>query len=221
MTADDAPAGSAAENTPAAVSLPAPRSWPVPAPLDRLAAVAAVLVLARYPGGDRLAILAALVAPLGAAAMLLPFPASWSNTNVALLLVVVVAGVAAIGSRVAGAVAAVCAAAWFDFFCTLPYYRFTIRGSADATTAVLLLATGLAVLQLAGQEIELRIFGNGQYCGRFMLKPRPGSRPFLQARLVAVTLADRPGAGSRPARPPRPPWQRADEPAGRLQASWS
>jgi hypothetical protein len=46
---------------------------------------------------------------------------------------------------------------------------------------------------LPGQEIELRAFGNGQYYGRFMMRPRPGSRPSLQARLVAVTLADQAG----------------------------
>jgi hypothetical protein len=46
---------------------------------------------------------------------------------------------------------------------------------------------------LPGQEIELRTFGNGQYYGRFMLQPKPGSKPSLQARLVAVTLADQAG----------------------------
>ena len=235
----------------------------------------------RYWTRDRIAILAALAAPLAAAAILLPFRGSWSNTNVALLLVVVVVAVAAIGNRVAGALAAVGAAIWFDFFFTLPYYRFTIRSSADATTAVLLLVTGIAVSQLAArvrqlkvvaitdagylaqihetaalaksarfpdtvvdhvreeltrlldlegsrfeygsllghpprlepdgtvwvghsrwdtgqwglpaQEIELRTFGNGQYYGRFMLKAKPGSKPSLQARLVAVALADQAG----------------------------
>jgi Domain of unknown function (DUF4118) len=238
-------------------------------------------MMTRYLTRDRIAILAALAAPVAAAAILLPFRAGWSNTNVAMLLVVVVVGVAAIGNRVAGGLAAVSAAAWFDFFFTLPYYRFTIRGSADITTAVLLLVVGVAVSQLAArarrlqviaitdagylaqiqqtvsltqtarspdavadhvreqligllglegcrfeygsllgrpprlepdgtviaghskwdveesglpvEEIELRIFGNGQYYGRFMMKPKPGSRPSLQARLVAVTLADQAG----------------------------
>ncbi len=238
-------------------------------------------MMTRYLTRDRIAILAALTAPVAAAAVLLPFRASWSNTNVAMLLVVVVVGVAAIGNRVAGGLAAVSAAAWFDFFFTLPYYRFTIRSSADITTAVLLLVVGVAVSQLAararrlqviaitdagylaqiqqtvsltqtawspdavadhvreqliglldlescrfeygsllgrpprlepdgtviaghskwdveesglpGEEIELRTFGNGQYYGRFMMKPKPGSKPSLQARLVAVTLADQAG----------------------------
>ena len=110
-----------------------------------------------YLTRDRIAILAALAAPLAAAAVLLPFRASWSNTNVALLLVVVVVAVAAIGNRVAGALAAVGAAIWFDFFFTLPYYRFTIRSSADVTTAVLLLVTGIAVSQLAARVRQLKV----------------------------------------------------------------
>jgi K+-sensing histidine kinase KdpD len=237
--------------------------------------------MARYLNRDRLAITAAAAAPLLTAAILLPFRANWPNTNVALLLVVVVVAVAAIGNRVAGALSAVSAAAWFDFFFTHPYERFAISKSADVTTAVLLLMVGLAVSQLAARarrlrvititdagylaqihesaeltqtarspdavvdlvkkqltglldleqcrfeygsllghpprlepdgtlmaghhrvdveqfglpaaEIELRTFSNGQFCGRFMLKPKPGSKPPLQARLVAVTLADQAG----------------------------
>jgi hypothetical protein len=234
--------------------------------------------MTRYLTRDRAAVAAAIVLPLAVAAILLPWRGSWSNTNVALLLVVAVVAVAAAGSRLAGALAAVSAAAWFDFFFTQPYERFTISHSADVTTFVLLLAVGLAVSQLAAwarhlkavtiadagylaritgsaalsqaagspdmvvehvrkqligllelrdcrfeygmllgqpprlerdgtvltryghwpveesglpeQEIEVRAFGNGQYQGRFMMTPRPGSHPPLQARLVAVTLAD-------------------------------
>ena len=238
--------------------------------------------MTRYLTRDRAAIAAAVIAPLAAAAILLPFRSSWPNTNVALLLVVVVVvAVAAAGNRAAGAIAAIGAAVWFDFFFTLPYERFTIRSSADVTTFVLLLVVGVAVSQLAAyarrlkvvaitdagylaqihetatltqtarsteavidhvreqliglldledcrfeygmllghpprlehdgtvrtgygrwnveeaglpeEEVELRVFGNGQYYGRFMLTPKPGSRPSLQARLVAVTLADQAG----------------------------
>jgi hypothetical protein len=42
-------------------------------------------------------------------------------------------------------------------------------------------------------ELELRVFGNGQYYGRFLMRPRPGARPTLQARLVAVALAEQVG----------------------------
>jgi Domain of unknown function (DUF4118) len=204
-----------------------------------------------------------------------------------------VVAVAAIGNRLAGALAALSAFAWFDFFFTRPYLSFTISKSADVTTAVLLLLVGLAVSQLAAQarrlrvlsitdasylelihdaaeltrtarspdavvefvngrltellglescrfeygtlvgkparlepdgsvlagyrhwdvdefgfpdgEVEIRTFSGGQYIGRFMCKPRPESRPSLQARVVAVTLADQAGRAFGPAREPAAP----------------
>lgn len=113
-------------------------------------------LLSRWPGRDVAAVAAALAGPLAAGGVLLPFRGSWSNTIVALLLVVVVVAVAAAGNRLAGALAAVGAAIWFDFFFTLPYYRLTIRATSDVTTAVLLLVTGLAVSQLAAWARRLK-----------------------------------------------------------------
>lgn len=110
-----------------------------------------------YVTRDRAAIAAALAAPIAVAAILLPFRADWSNTNVALILVAVVVAVAVIGNRVAGALAALWAALWFDFFFTLPYDRFTIRDSTDVTTFVLLLVVGLAVSQLAARARRLQV----------------------------------------------------------------
>src|SRR5215831_4041762 len=98
--------------------------------------------MARYLTRDCIAILAALAILFAAAAILLPFRSSWSNTNVALLLVVVIVGVSAV---------------WFDFFFTLSYYRFTIRSSGDVTIVVLLLVTGLAVSQLAVRARKLKV----------------------------------------------------------------
>ncbi len=234
-----------------------------------------------YLTRDRLAVLVALAGPLALAAILVPFRASFPNTDAALAMLLVVVAVAANGYRLAGVLAAVSTAVWFDFFFTQPYERFSIRTSADATTAVLLLVVGVAVSQLAararrlrvititdagylaqihetaalatsatvpddvarhvvqqliplldlqecrfqygallghpprlepdgtvmtsyghrdvelaglpGEEIELRVYGNGRYYGRFMMKPKPGAKPSLQARLVAVTLADQAG----------------------------
>jgi Domain of unknown function (DUF4118) len=237
--------------------------------------------MARYLNRDGAAVIAGMLLPLAVAAVFLPLRSSWSNTNMALVLVVAVVAVAAMGNRLAGALAALSAAAWFDFFYTLPYDRFTIYRAADIRTSVLLLVVGVAVSQLAArarrlkviaitdarylaeihetaelaraarspdavidhvkqqltsvldlagcrfeygtlighpprlepdgsvtagrrhldvdefglprEEIELRTFGNGRYYGRFMLAPKPESRPSLQARLVAVTLADQAG----------------------------
>ena len=63
---------------------------------------------------------------------------------------------AAIGNRAAGALAALGAAAWFDFFFAVPYQRFTIRSSADVTTFILLLAVGVTVSQLAARARRLQ-----------------------------------------------------------------
>ncbi|MGI5451766.1 DUF4118 domain-containing protein [Streptomyces sp. CA-249302] len=231
---------------------------------------------------DRLALPAGLAAPFLAALALVPLRTDFSHTNSALLLVVVVVAVAALGSRTAGVVAALSATAWFDFLLTRPYETFDITATADVETAVLLLVVGVIVSQLAaharrlevitvtdaahlarvhrtadlaqsansantvvdhvrreltdllglracrfeygtllGQpprlekdggvtvgrrswdvdaagwpegEIELRAYGNGHYLGRFMLTPGPVPTPPLQARLVAVTLADQTGS---------------------------
>ena len=67
------------------------------------------------------------------------------------LLVTVVVAVAANGQRVAGLLAAVSAAAWFDFFLTQPYERFAITHREDIETTVLLVAVGAAVTKLAGR----------------------------------------------------------------------
>lgn len=48
-------------------------------------------------------------------------------------------------------------------------------------------------LGLPDEEVELRVFSNGRFYGRFMLEATPGAVPSLEARLVAVTLADQAG----------------------------
>jgi Domain of unknown function (DUF4118) len=113
-------------------------------------------LVTRYVTRDRAALVAAVLAPLALSVILLPWRGSWPNTNVALLLVVVVVAVACIGNRPAGALAAISAAAWFDFFYTVPYDRFAISHSADVTTFVLLVVVGIAVSQLAARARRLR-----------------------------------------------------------------
>jgi hypothetical protein len=46
---------------------------------------------------------------------------------------------------------------------------------------------------LPGDEIELYVRGGGHAIGRLMLTARPGTAPSLEARRVAVTLADQLG----------------------------
>jgi K+-sensing histidine kinase KdpD len=98
---------------------------------------------------DRTATVAGLLAPLALAAILVPFRSSFANTDAALALLLVVVAVAANGDRLAGDLAAVSAAAWYDFFLTRPYERFAITSRTDVETTVLLLVIGAAVTELA------------------------------------------------------------------------
>jgi len=95
--------------------------------------------------------IAAVALPLAVAAALVPFRTTLPSTVAVLLLVTVVVAVAANGQRVAGLLAAVSAAAWFDFFLTQPYERFAITHREDIETTVLLVAVGAAMTELAGR----------------------------------------------------------------------
>jgi K+-sensing histidine kinase KdpD len=98
---------------------------------------------------DRLAALAGLLVPLVLAAVLVPFRGSFPNTDAALAMLLVVVAVAANGNRLAGYLAAVSTAVWFDFFLTEPYERFAIAYRTDIETTVLLLVIGAAVTEIA------------------------------------------------------------------------
>ena len=95
-----------------------------------------------------------LVAPLVACLILLPFRNSVPNTSVALLLVLVVVGVASGGDRLAGLLAALSAGLGFDFFLTRPYQSFSITSAADVQTTLLLLGVGVAVTEIAYRRRE-------------------------------------------------------------------
>ena len=92
---------------------------------------------------------ASLLAPPAVCALLIPFREHFDNANAALLLVVVIVAVAVFGIRLAGVLAAVSSAVWFDFFLTVPYDSFSIGNSNDVEQAVLLLLIGIAVTQIA------------------------------------------------------------------------
>ena len=93
--------------------------------------------------------LAALVVPLAVAAILVPFRSSFPNTDAALAMILVVVAVAANGYRLAGILAALSVAVWFDFFLTRPYETFSITRRTDIETTVLLLVIGVAVTEIA------------------------------------------------------------------------
>jgi K+-sensing histidine kinase KdpD len=101
---------------------------------------------------EHIALLAAVVLPLGVAAILVPFRSSFANTASTLVLVAVVVAVAAIGNRMAGFLATLSATVWFDFFLTRPYLRLSMTHRPDIETAVSLFVVGMVVTELAARN---------------------------------------------------------------------
>jgi len=133
-------------------------------------------------GRDRVAVFAGLAAPLALAAILVPFRGSFPNTDAALALLLVVVAVAANGYRLAGILAAVSAAAWFDFFLTRPYETFAITRRDDLETTILLLVIGAAVTELA-------VWGRRQHVAA---SRRAGYLDGINAAAQAVAAGDAP-----------------------------
>jgi K+-sensing histidine kinase KdpD len=92
---------------------------------------------------------AAIAVPLLATAVLVPFRQSVSSANLALVLVVAVVGVAAIGNRTAAIVGAAVTALAYDVFLTQPYGSPAIAEPSELLTAVLLLVVGVAVAAIS------------------------------------------------------------------------
>ncbi len=101
---------------------------------------------------DVIALVAALVLPLGIAVILVPFRSSFATTASALVLVAVIVAVAVTGNRFTGIVATVSATLWFDLFLTRPYGRLAISHRPDIETAVSLFVVGVIVTELAARN---------------------------------------------------------------------
>jgi K+-sensing histidine kinase KdpD len=95
---------------------------------------------------------AGLIGPLVLAAVLVPFRDTFATTAAALVEVCVIFVVAVSGTRGAGIVASVSAAAWFDFFLVRPYDRFTISHRPDLETTIAILVVGILVTELAARS---------------------------------------------------------------------
>lgn len=74
---------------------------------------------------------AAILAPFLTSEVLSTVRDSVTAATSVLVLVVWVVGAAATGDRLAAILAAVSTGAWFDFFLTEPYLRFTIADADD------------------------------------------------------------------------------------------
>jgi hypothetical protein len=100
--------------------------------------------------------------PIAVSAALVPFRGDFASPAAALVLVLVVVAVACFGSRFAGVLAAMSAAAWFDFFLARPYDRFTITHRPDLETTISLLVVGLAITEIAARSRSHREAASGE-----------------------------------------------------------
>ena len=94
---------------------------------------------------------AAVIVPIAVALLLVPSRGHLGPADDALVLVVVTVAIASWGNRGAAALAAIVAAASFDFLLTRPYGSFRISQQGDITTEVLFVAVGLLVGELAAR----------------------------------------------------------------------
>ena len=88
-------------------------------------------------------------AAVGVAALMATARSFFGTTNAALVLMIVVVAVAALGGRVAGIVTALAAVVSFDFFHTEPYLSLAIDSRDDIETTVLLLIAAVFVGTIA------------------------------------------------------------------------
>lgn len=102
--------------------------------------------------GLTIGVIVGIPAAVGVAAVLAAFRSLFDATNAALVLMIVVVGVAALGGRVAGVVTALAAVASFDFFHTQPYLSLAIDSRDDIETTALLLVAGLLVGTIASAQ---------------------------------------------------------------------
>jgi len=154
----------------------APRSWPWRRTALLLAGAAQLITISALPGAD-------------------PIPVTWAS-----LLLAVGLAVSQLGARARRLkVVAVTDEGYLA-------QRGILLGRPPRLEPDGTIVTGHARwdVELSGlpaEDVELRVFSSGQYHGRFMLTPSPGSRPTRRARRVALTLADLTGRslGTRPA----------------------
>src|SRR6516165_2788852 len=101
---------------------------------------------------ESVSLLGAIFLPLAVSALMVPFRASFADAAAALVLVAVVTLVATVGTRLAGYVAALSAAFWFDFFLTRPYNQVVITHRTDIEITVTLFVVGVVITELAARS---------------------------------------------------------------------
>ncbi len=144
----------------------------------------------------------ALVVPLVSCAILSAFRDTITPATAVLILVLWVVAAAASGDRLAGLLAAVSGGAWFDFFLTEPYQRFTIADADDIEATILLVVIGACVTEIAlwGHRQQGRAARRSGYLegvlGTAKVVSEGETPPTALIEIVARQIADVLGADS-------------------------
>lgn len=138
-------------------------------------------------------VVAAAVAPLAVAAALSLVRDSITAATAVLVLVALVVVAGATGIRAAGLVAALSAAAWFDFFLTAPYGSFAITKSNDLEAAALLMVIGGVVTETAlwGQRQEAALSRQQGYLDGVLTTAETIAQPGRSRDEVTTAVAQR------------------------------
>ena len=160
-------------------------------------------------------------AAVAAGAITALFRDVFNSTNAALVLMIVVVAVAALGGRAAGVVTALAAVVSFDFFHTRPYLSLTIDSRDDVETTILLLVAGLIVGTVAShQQLARRRAGSANAEIRRIHRVAEAAASSVDAATVIAAAQDelaRPPAPARGALRGLALRQRDDVPAPRPQ----
>lgn len=100
-------------------------------------------------GGVTIGLAVGAPAAIAVGAVLTTFRWAVNSVNTALIFMILVVAVAALGGRAAGAITAVASMMSYDFFHTEPYLSMAIESRDDLETTVLLLIAGLIAGALA------------------------------------------------------------------------
>ena len=118
--------------------------------------------MATEPGVDRtglvIGVAVGIPVTVAVAAVMATARSFFDTTNAALVLMIVVVAIAAVGGRTAGIVTALTAVISFDFFHTEPYLSLAIDSRDDIETTVLLLVVAVLVgtIATAGRSARRR-----------------------------------------------------------------
>ncbi|MGH9296986.1 MAG: DUF4118 domain-containing protein [Acidimicrobiales bacterium] len=101
-------------------------------------------------------VVAAIVVPFGIALAWVPIRSALPNVDLALILVIAVVGIGALGRRSGVVLGALLASLWFEYFDTAPFGQLAIARNPDIETTLVLALVAVIVGELAVRTVRHR-----------------------------------------------------------------